>query len=57
MPRGTGEGDNPKKLCLLPFEEWEKVAEGRMRALWPSISTLFSFLNKGLAEAQSVTYL
>jgi hypothetical protein len=34
MRRRTGEGDNPKKFCLLPFEEWEKVAEGRMRALF-----------------------
>ena len=32
--KGTGEGDNLKQFCLLPFEEWEKVAEGRMRALW-----------------------
>ena len=22
--RRTGEGDNLKQLCLLPFEEWEK---------------------------------
>ena len=27
MPRGTGEGDNLKQFCLLPFEEWEKVAD------------------------------
>jgi hypothetical protein len=33
MPRGTGEGDNLKQFCLLPFEEWEKVGEARMRAL------------------------
>ena len=25
--RRTGEGDNPKKFCLLPFEEWEKVPD------------------------------
>ena len=23
--------------CLLPFEEWEKVAEGRMRALFKKV--------------------
>ena len=38
MRRRTGEGDNPKKLCLLPFEEWEKVAEGRMMASLPRAS-------------------
>ncbi len=27
VSRSTGEGDNPKKFCLLPFEEWEKVAD------------------------------
>ena len=26
-----------EQFRLLPFEEWEKVAEGRMRALWFSI--------------------
>jgi hypothetical protein len=33
MPSGTGEGDNLKRFCLRPSEGWEKVAEGRMRAL------------------------
>ena len=33
MPSGTGEGDNLNRFCLRPSEGWEKVANGRMRAL------------------------
>jgi hypothetical protein len=27
MPCGTGEGNNLQKFRLLPFGEWEKVAD------------------------------
>ena len=57
MPGGTGEGDNLKKFCLLPFEEWEKGELANGRADEGPLAADISLVNKGLHEAQRVTYL
>jgi hypothetical protein len=53
-PRATGEGDNLKQFCLLPFEEWEKVAEGRMRAP-PAVASINNSLSlRGLLQQPAI---